>query len=126
VEIGVDRVRLLVASLDRPIKEIDKGSIALPVLIEKLCAEASLPGADKDLSKRVVIVVSVAPPQPVVAREPEPVEIRFATRIVGSRLGSVLGQICSKLDAVVMVRDDFIEIVYRVDALAEFGLKIPD
>jgi hypothetical protein len=121
-----DRVRFLIASLDRPIKEIKMGWIALPDLADKLGAQASLPGADKDPKKRVIIVVSVHPLQPVFAGEQKPAEIWFATDIVGTRLRDALNQICLRIDGVAMIRDDFIEIVPRLQAFIECGLKIPE
>jgi hypothetical protein len=123
---GDERVRALVASLDKRISAIDEGEIALPALLASLTAQASPPGADKDPKKRISIVVSCGfPEQPVALTELKRKPVHLSAKLVEARLDSVLDRICSQFDGVTLVRADFIEIVPRSSALAEFGLLIP-
>lgn len=122
------RVRFLASCLDVPISELDKGDVALPFLLDTITALASPPGSDKNPRIRVTVMLDVNAfkkenEEPF---DPERIQIRFHQKLVSVRFDSVLGMIAAQIDGVVLVRNDFIEIVPREKAVKELGLKLGD
>jgi len=117
------RMDFLKSALDNPIAEIDKGELPLPLLLETLAALASPPGADRDPSRRVTILVDAAG----IAADAggmfdiERTQIKFVSKLSGVALSTVLRLICEQLpgQCTYIVRRDFIEIVPFSVAIGE-------
>lgn len=125
VPIGTDeRARYLAEALDKPISDIQKGEVALPFLLELLTDLVNPPGANQNPDLRVPITLDVDAfrRQTEGMFDPERVQIKFPTKLIGTSLREILKIIGDQLDAVPMVRKDFIEFIPRAIACKE--LKI--
>jgi tetratricopeptide (TPR) repeat protein len=115
------RMEFLRSALENPISEIDKGDVALPFLLDTVSALASPPGFDKDPSRRVTILVDVDAfrRETMGMFDPERVQIKFPSKLVGVSLATVLRLICEQIDGTYWVRRDYIEIVPADMAIRE-------
>jgi len=109
------RMDFLKSALDNPIDQIEKAEIALPFILETVAQMASPPGAERDPSRRVTILVDAAG----IAAEAggmfdmERQLIKIPSKLSGVALSTVLRLICDQLpgSCTYIVRRDFIEIV---------------
>ena len=120
------RMDFLNSALDAPISEIDKGDVALPFLLDTVSALASPPGFDKDPSRRVTILIDVDAfkRETMGAFDPERVQIKFPSKLIGVSLSTVLRLICEQIDGTYWVRRDYIEIVPSDMAIREKVLRV--
>ena len=120
------RIDFLKGALESPISEIDKGDSNLPLLLEAVSAMASPPGADKDPSRRVTIMID----EDAFKRESmgmfdsEKVSIKIRNKLVGVSLSTVLRLICEQIDGTYWVRRDYIEIVPADMAIREKVIRV--
>lgn len=115
------RMEFLKSALENPIADVAKGEVALPFLLELLSDLASPQGADKDPSRKVTILLDVDAfrRETMGMFDPERVQIKFPTKLVGVSLATVLRVICEQLDGTYWVRRDYIEIVPAGMAIRE-------
>jgi tetratricopeptide (TPR) repeat protein len=119
------RMEFLKSALENPISEIDKGDVALPFLLDTVSALASPPGFDKDPSRKVTILIDVdAFKRERMDFDPERVQIKFQSKLVGVSLQTVLRLICEQIDGTYWVRRDYIEIVPSDMAIREKVIRV--
>jgi len=117
------RLRFLASALDARIDWLDTGKVPDPETFERLAKLASAPGHEKDPLKKVRIFCDLDSYSGPVARKDDEV----SGRLLNVRLEAALGMIGQRLQTdggVVMLRDDYIEIVPRVWAEDELGLRL--
>lgn len=120
------RIRSLVAKLSHPITEIDKGDLPLPFVLESLQEMVNKNETDPSKLMKIMLDVDGFNRATMGMFDPERKSIRFHFKLVGVRLDTVLGNICEQLEAVVLVRNEFVAIVPRGAALRELNFQIAD
>ena len=120
------RMEFLKSALENPVSEIEKGDVALPFLLETVAALASPPGAERDPSRKVTILLDVDAFQreKMGIFDAEKVQIKFSSKLVGVSLATVLRLICEQIDGTYWVRRDYIEIVPSDMAIREKVIRV--
>jgi hypothetical protein len=116
------QLRFLVAALDRRIDWLDTGRDPNAQTFEQLAKLASLPGYEKDPSKKVRIECDLDSFDWAVAH----IDNDDSGKWRNMRLETALGIVGQRLPhgGVILLRDDFIEIVPRIAAEDEVGLRL--
>lgn len=100
---------------------MEKGEISLSLLLETLQAIATPAGADNDPSRRVSILIDADAfkKEKMMDFDPEKIQIKISSKLVGVSLATVLRIIAEQLDGTYWVRRDYIEIVPADMAIRE-------
>jgi hypothetical protein len=108
-----ERTRFLADSLHNPIREIDRGDVPLPLLLDTISAFVSPPEAARNPNKQVTIVVNVEAFKQATDGmfDIQKQQIRFESKLTGVPLSGLLEIICEQFNAGYMVRNSFIEIL---------------
>ncbi len=113
------RMETLKSALDQPIAAVEKGDVALSLLLDYLSDVASPQGSERDPSRKVTIILSTEFNKVDPMFDAERKQIKIPNKLVGVSLATVLRIICDQLDATYWVRRDYIEIVPADMAIRE-------